>query len=117
MGWFSGDKKRKMLIIDDEVSLRTMIGMFFKEQGFEILEASSGDHGIQVAEEKSPDIILLDIMMPGMSGVDALRYLRDGRGQLELLSLSVLINLCMTPAFSLLPLLVEQGGGGAAPGC
>jgi len=77
MGWFSGEKKRRVLIIDDEVSLRTMIGMFFQEMGFEVLEASSGDHGIQIAEEKSPDIILLDIMMPGMSGVDTLRYLRE----------------------------------------
>ncbi|HBL17278.1 MAG: hypothetical protein A2X36_00160 [Elusimicrobia bacterium GWA2_69_24] len=76
MGFFGSNRKRKVLLIDDEVSTRTMMAMFFEELGFAVAEASSGDHGIQVADDESPDIILLDIMMPGLSGFDTLRYFR-----------------------------------------
>jgi len=76
MGWF-GPKKKKVLVIDDEVTTRTMIAMTLEEFEFEVHQASTGDMGIQMAEELGPDLILMDIMMPGMTGFDALAILRN----------------------------------------
>lgn len=88
MGLFGSKKKRKLLIIDDEVSFRTIMALNFEARGFEVAQASSGDHGVQVADEESPDLILLDLMMPGMSGFDTLRYFR---GNPKTLTLPIII--------------------------
>ncbi len=76
MGLFGSDKK-KVLIIDDDPMPRSMLGMFFQEIDFEVLEASDGKQGIQVAIENTPAIILLDINMPGMMGYETLAYLKQ----------------------------------------
>ena len=88
MGLFGAKKKRKILIIDDEVSFRTIMALNFEARGFTVAQASSGDHGVQVADEESPDLILLDLMMPGMSGFDTLRYFR---GNPKTLSIPIII--------------------------
>lgn len=70
------DKKRAVLIVDDEVSTRTMLGMLFEEKGWEVLEAGAGDQGVRLAVEKEPDLILLDINLPQMTGFEAITFLR-----------------------------------------
>ncbi len=65
-----------ILIIDDEKDLRDALGMALRNAGFTVLEAIDGQSGLQLAETQKPDLILLDIMMPNMSGHQVLRELR-----------------------------------------
>ncbi len=66
-----------VLAVDDEMGILRLLKLELTEQGFRVITASSGDEAIQTAEEQRPDIILLDIMMPEMSGLGVLRKLRE----------------------------------------
>lgn len=67
---------KKILIVEDEASLLRTLANSFADEGFEVLEASNGEEGVRLAFSRQPDIILLDLMLPGMSGIDVLKRLR-----------------------------------------
>lgn len=71
---------KKVLIIDDQAGIRALLNEVFSVFGFEVLEAGTGQDGIDVAEKRKPDIILLDMKMPGLSGIETLRILRKEKG-------------------------------------
>ena len=74
----AGPKKlnKKVLVVDDEVPLlRAMVDKFTRE-GFTTLEAKDGAEGLKLALSERPDIILLDLVMPEMTGLDVLKNLR-----------------------------------------
>ena len=68
---------KKILVIDDEPHILIMVAARLRANGYETFEASFGDHGIAVAKEKHPDLILLDQIMPGMRGDEVLRVLKS----------------------------------------
>jgi DNA-binding response OmpR family regulator len=68
---------RKLLIADDESGIRSLVRMTLDLDAFEILEAEDGDEALGIARDQHPDMILLDVMMPGLSGVDVCRALKD----------------------------------------
>ena len=68
----------KILIIDDDVELVTLLVDYFTLEGFEATPAHSGTEGLQALENKEFDLIILDVMMPGISGVETLQ--RTARG-------------------------------------
>ncbi len=68
--------KPRILVIDDERDIRRSLGMILRHEGYEFLEAASGAEGIQKAQSESPDVILLDIKMPNMDGMEVLQDLR-----------------------------------------
>src|SRR5437870_5664771 len=68
---------KKILIIEDEVLLRRPMAIKLQEAGFEILEASNGVVGLESAIKEHPDLILLDISMPEMDGIELLKKLRN----------------------------------------
>lgn len=63
------DTPMKILTIDDQPDIRRLIRMTLEFDGYDVIEASSGQEGIQLALEKKPDLILLDVMMPDMDGI------------------------------------------------
>ena len=67
----------KVLVIDDEPGVCNTLTVLLGEEGFEVLGASSGEDGIGIARENNPDIILLDIEMPGMTGPKVCRILKE----------------------------------------
>lgn len=67
----------KILTIEDDVVLRDGINEILVRAGYETVQASMGSEGLKMALEKRPDLILLDIMMPGMNGFDVLKHLRE----------------------------------------
>lgn len=73
---FAKEKKRRVLLVDDDVAARTMLGMFFSEIGWEAREASNGREGVDAATADPPDLILMDFDMPVMIGPDALVLIR-----------------------------------------
>jgi CheY-like chemotaxis protein len=71
-----------VLIVEDEKSLRDAIRDKLTRSGVVVLEAEDGAQGLQVALAKQPDLILLDILIPKMDGIEMLRQLRaDDRGK------------------------------------
>lgn len=67
----------KIAIIEDEAAIRRMYALKLKFAGFEIIEATDGKEGLLVIEETRPDLVLLDLRMPHMSGDEMLRELRS----------------------------------------
>jgi two-component system nitrogen regulation response regulator NtrX len=66
----------KILVIDDEPAIRDTMRMILEYEGHEVLLAGSGQEGIQVAQAGNPDLVFLDIKMPGMDGLEVLTRLR-----------------------------------------
>ncbi len=69
------DKPIKILIIDDETPVREVVGLALEDIGYEITTADSGIKGLQLAKENEYDLILSDIKMPGMTGVEVAKSL------------------------------------------
>ena len=64
--------KVKVMIVDDEPDIRDIIGMHLNESGFDVIEAEDGKKGLEKAKSEHPKIILMDFMMPGLNGLEAL---------------------------------------------
>jgi len=69
-------KKHRILIVEDEISLRHALRDAFSREGFLVLEAKDGEQGFATAMEHEPDIILLDIVMPKMDGMTMVMGIR-----------------------------------------
>jgi len=67
--------KRTILIIDDDETLRESIADLFRLSGFQVLEAASGEQGLAMAHQQRPDIIISDLMLPGLDGVEVRKHL------------------------------------------
>src|SRR5512139_759970 len=66
----------KILVIDDEPSIVNLVTAYLKPEGYEVLTASDGPSGLKAARAFRPDLIVLDVMLPGMDGVELLSRLR-----------------------------------------
>jgi CheY-like chemotaxis protein len=67
---------KKILMVDDEPEILKVISTRLTSKGYEVISAADGDEGIKKARQQKPDLIIMDIMMPNMSGGDAVRLLR-----------------------------------------
>ena len=66
-----------VLIIDDEEDIREILGYALRKEGFSVHTAENGEKGLQLAEKYLPDIIILDVMMPEMDGIEVCERLRS----------------------------------------
>ena len=66
----------KILIIDDEPSIVNLVTAYLKPEGYDVYTASDGESGLKAARAFKPDLIVLDVMLPGMDGVELLTRLR-----------------------------------------
>ena len=71
---------KKILIVEDDEYLRSLTAKRLEKEGFAISAAADGDAGIGMAEKETPDIILLDLLLPGTSGYEVLEKLRANDG-------------------------------------
>jgi DNA-binding response OmpR family regulator len=67
----------RILIADDEQAVRQLLELVLSGQGYDVLSAQNGDQLVRMAQEHVPDLILVDLMMPGMDGYEAIRQLRN----------------------------------------
>lgn len=81
---------QRALVADDEAGIRYYFVACLKRLGFECDEAQSGEEAIEKAENEDFDIILIDVRMPGMGGLEALRKLRENGVKAKIIVLSAL---------------------------
>src|SRR5262245_42064741 len=70
-------QKPRILLIDDERAIVESLRYALEKEGYDVLEAGEGGEALELARHSSPDLILLDIMLPGMSGFEICRVLRQ----------------------------------------
>lgn len=81
-------KATRILVIDDEVQIRRLLRIGLEAQGFQIFEAETGAAGIQSATQVRPELVILDLGLPDMGGIDVLKNIR-GWSQVPVIILSV----------------------------
>jgi len=67
---------RKILVVDDETELLKAISILLKTSGYEVITAQDGQEGLEKAKSLSPDLIVLDVLMPKMDGYEVCRMLK-----------------------------------------
>lgn len=67
---------RRILVVDDEANIRRIVTSYLRADGFDVSEASDGEAALAMFDRVSPDLVLLDVMMPGKDGIEVLRELR-----------------------------------------
>ncbi len=71
--------KKRILIVDDEETILILIESLLKTEGFDVITANNGAEGLSVAKKETPDLVLLDIMMPGTNGIEVAEKIRSNK--------------------------------------
>jgi DNA-binding response OmpR family regulator len=66
----------RILVVDDEQKIRKIVTSYLQQEGFEVSEAEDGPSAVEMAERLDPDVIVLDVMLPGFDGIETLRQIR-----------------------------------------
>src|SRR5574341_9345 len=67
---------RRIMVVDDELGALTLIGIMLERGGFEVLKARNAFEALDILKNQTPDLIILDVMMPGMDGIELCRRIR-----------------------------------------
>ncbi len=76
---------KKLLIVDDEIDIREFAKMFFTRRQIETFTAGSGAEALRLVNEEKPDLVLLDITMEGMNGLEVLKKLRADKNDVKVI--------------------------------
>ena len=77
-----------VLIVDDEEGIRESLSGIFEDEGYDVLTSSSGEEALRVLKEQSPDLILLDVWLPGIDGIQTLKEIKDLKPDLPVIMIS-----------------------------
>ena len=69
--------RRTILLVEDFDDTRLMMKLWLNKQGYHVVEADSGEEAIRLAQKELPDLIIMDMMMPGLNGLDATHQIRE----------------------------------------
>ena len=72
----SGVPRQRILVVDDEASIRDLVGAYLRNEGFEVDEAADGETALDLFGRKPADLVVLDLRLPGIDGLDVLREIR-----------------------------------------
>ena len=87
------DRQRTVLVVDDEAAQRQLLGGFLESLGLRVQEAGSAEDAVEVIRRGPPDMVLLDVRLPGASGIDALAEIRKMAGDLPVLLITAYADL------------------------
>jgi DNA-binding response OmpR family regulator len=76
-----------VLVVDDEPIVREVVARYLRSEGFTILEAGDGDAAVELVERERPDLVVLDVMLPGLDGLAVCRWIR-ARSELPVIMLT-----------------------------
>lgn len=86
-------KQTRLLYIDDEDALRVLVKSQLEGEGFQVETADDGDTGIELLGKHSYDVILLDMRMPRVNGIEVLKYLRERKSSSRVIMLTAVDDL------------------------
>lgn len=75
----------KLLVVDDEKNIRRLYESELKREGYEVVTAESAEEALKVIDTKAPDLVVLDIRLDGMDGIDCLRTIMEKRRDLPVI--------------------------------
>ncbi len=78
-------KTNRILLVDDEESIQLLYREEFEEEGYVVDSAYNGVEALEKFRENPPDLVILDINMPGMNGIEVLRQMKEFRAQLPII--------------------------------
>ena len=67
----------KILVVDDEKEIRDLLSIYLKEDGYQVIAASNGQEAVSLAQAEHPQVILMDVKMPGIDGVETCKRLKE----------------------------------------
>jgi DNA-binding response OmpR family regulator len=76
---------KKILVVDDEENIRQLYKEELLEEGYEVFLAADGGEALRLVDEVSPDLVTLDVRMPGMDGIEVLRAIKEKRRDLPMI--------------------------------
>ena len=79
---------KAILIVDDEESICQTLGGILKDEGHEVVTAASGEEALRVVDEDPPNLVLLDIWLPGIDGIEVLKVIKAGHPQIQVIIMS-----------------------------
>lgn len=79
---------KRILLVDDEEALRDSVAFFLTSSGFEVSTASNGKQALEACEAQRPDLVITDLIMPDMEGVETIVRLREDFGDLPIIAMS-----------------------------
>ena len=94
-----------ILLVEDFDDTRLMMKMWLEKRGYHVVEAETGEEAITLAQQEAPDLIIMDVMMPGMNGLDATRRIR----QYQALSRTPIVAVSAYGADEYRPLALQVG--------
>ncbi len=81
-------KANPILIVDDEEGIRKVLGITLADSGYDVLTASSGEEALGIFRNASPPMVLTDIKMPGMDGIELLRRIKEEKPDAEVIMIT-----------------------------
>ncbi|MNC09148.1 Sporulation initiation phosphotransferase F [compost metagenome] len=96
--------KKKILIVDDQNGIRILLMEVFNVEGYQTFQASNGKLALEIVRKESPDLVLLDMKIPGMDGLDILKHIKQ---------IDVSIKVIMMTAYGELDMIKEATDLGA----
>ncbi|MBL7071540.1 MAG: response regulator [Candidatus Omnitrophica bacterium] len=86
------ERKIQVLVVDDEVDFKQLLTFWLESKGYSAITASNGQDALKLMEKTTPDIVLLDIRMPVMDGIETLKRIRKTNKDLPVILISAYIN-------------------------
>jgi CheY-like chemotaxis protein len=86
-------KKATVLLVEDDFYIRELYRIGLERSGMEVLEATDGREALELFKQNHPDVVLLDIMLPEMNGMEVLKYIRSTAGDLQKVPVIMITNL------------------------
>ena len=79
---------RRILVVEDNVTNLKLVRDVLTHSGYEVIEATTGEDGVRLAEEAAPDLILMDLQLPGIDGTEALRRIKSSRHEVPVIAVT-----------------------------
>jgi two-component system, cell cycle response regulator DivK len=85
-----GNNMKIILVIEDNENNRYLIGFILRKNGYEVIEARTGEEGVELAIKEKSDLILMDIQLPGIDGLETTRRIRESKadGEIPIIALT-----------------------------
>ncbi len=75
----------KIMVVDDDETILTLVGAALEKAGYAVILADSGEACLEILKDEKPDLILMDIMMPGMDGWEAVREIKEDKSNSDII--------------------------------